>query len=76
MKSGGNGGARFDILIDLEEDLDVVGNPMNSGLKGNQGVVDGVGKDSSAAKEKFWRVFNNRMHVGTEKETVDRTHHR
>ena len=39
-------------------------------------MVDGVGKDSSTTKEKVWRVFNNRMHMGIEKETIDITHHR
>ena len=73
MKSGGKGGARFDILADLEEDLDVIGNPIFSGLEEKQGVVDGAGKVSSIAKEKVWWDFNKRMHTGADKEIVDRT---
>ena len=36
-------------MVDLEEDLDVDGNPGINGLEGNQGVVDGVGKEASTA---------------------------
>ena len=50
MKNRGNGGARFDVLVNLDEDLDVDGNPVISGLEGNKRVVEGEDKELTTIK--------------------------
>ena len=71
MKSGGKSGARFDILADLEEDLDGIGNPVFSGLEGKQGVVDGAGKDSSIDKETVDRKFQGQAAIQGKNRGID-----
>ena len=73
VKSGGKSGARFDILADLEEDLDGIGNPVFSGLEGKQGVVDGAGKDSSIDKETVDRKFQGQAAVQGKNRGIDLT---
>ena len=76
MKNGGNGGAQFDVLANLDEDLDVDSSPVISGLEGNKRVVEGEDKESTTTKGKRLWAFNNRLHTETEKEAIDRNHHR
>lgn len=72
MKYGGNGGTRFDVLENIDEDLAVDDNPVISRLEGNKQVIEG----STTTKGKGLRAFNSRVHIGTEKEANDTTHRR
>ena len=63
-------------MVNLDEDLDVDGNPVISGLEGNKCVVEGVDKESTTAKGKGLRAFNNSLYMETEKETIEKYHHR